>query len=113
VRPGSNVALLLKNTPCHVISFYAILLAGARVVNLSNSMSIAELRRQIESTGADVLISSESFCARLACPDGAPDANRRFVICSETESDFQDAGSRTPDDGSPAGSITLARLAAK
>ena len=112
VQPGANVALLLKNTPCHVISFYAILLAGARVVNLSTSMSISELRAQIESTRVEVLISSESFCARLACAGGAPDAKRRTVICSETESDFQDAGPRAPDDGSPAGSIALARLAA-
>jgi polyketide synthase PksN len=112
VKPGSNVALLLKNTPCHVICFYAILLAGARVVNLSSSMSIAELRQQIKKTDVDVIISSEPFCARLSCADGTPGANRRVVICSETQSDFQDAEPCTPDDRSLGGSITLGRLAA-
>jgi acyl transferase domain-containing protein/acyl-CoA synthetase (AMP-forming)/AMP-acid ligase II len=112
VRPGANVALLLKNTPCHAVCFYAILFAGARVVNLSNSMSVAELRQQLDSAQAGILIGGESLCARLAPQQGTDAAGLRFVICSETERDFHHAGPSAPDERPPGAGITLARLAA-
>uniref|UniRef100_UPI00178E03B7 AMP-binding protein n=1 Tax=Ramlibacter sp. TaxID=1917967 RepID=UPI00178E03B7 len=80
VGAGSHVALLLKNTPCHAICFYAVLMAGGRVVNLSASTALAQLRHQLEDARVDVLVTSEQFRAALAPADGAARAMRCIAV---------------------------------
>ncbi|MES2938610.1 MAG: SDR family NAD(P)-dependent oxidoreductase [Pseudomonadota bacterium] len=106
VGEGTHVALLLKNTPSHVVCFYAVLLAGGRVVNLSASTAPAQLREQLEDARAEVLVTGAPLRALLA-PAGA--RALRCVVCEETEADFaEDPAAHVPAEGD----VTLAQLAA-
>jgi hypothetical protein len=48
VGPGVHVGLHLPNTPHFVIAFFAVLMAGGRVVNFSPLLAPRELKYQIE-----------------------------------------------------------------
>lgn len=65
VETGTRVMLLLPNCPQFVIGYYAILKAGAIVVSSSPTNSREELRRQIEDSGAEVLITLTLFHAMV------------------------------------------------
>jgi long-chain acyl-CoA synthetase len=57
VEKGTRVMLLLPNCPQFVIAYYAVLKAGAVVISTSPTNDHEELRRQIEDSGAEILIT--------------------------------------------------------
>ncbi len=57
VGPGVRVGLFLPNTPCYLIAYYAILRAGAVVVNYNPLYAERELRAQIEDSGTTILVT--------------------------------------------------------
>ncbi|MDN5559418.1 MAG: AMP-binding protein, partial [Ruaniaceae bacterium] len=64
VGPGSHVALLMPNCPQHVIAFYAVLTAGATVVEHNPLFTAAELAEPFADHKADVAIIWDG-CAHL------------------------------------------------
>ncbi|NQX11207.1 long-chain fatty acid--CoA ligase [Microbacteriaceae bacterium VKM Ac-2855] len=56
VVAGDRVALVLPNSPQHVVAFYAVLRLGAIVVEHNPIYTARELRHQFEDHGADVAI---------------------------------------------------------
>ena len=56
VRKGDRVALVLPNSPQHVVAFYAVLRLGAVVVEHNPLYTDRELRHQFEDHGATVAI---------------------------------------------------------
>lgn len=56
VRQGDRVALVLPNSPQHVVAFYAVLRLGAVVVEHNPLYTDRELRHQFEDHGATVAI---------------------------------------------------------
>jgi long-chain acyl-CoA synthetase len=61
VNKGDRVGILLPNSPAFVISFYAILKAGAVVMAINPASRQAELEKQAQESGIKVLILSEAF----------------------------------------------------
>lgn len=57
VKPGQRLALYLPNTPYHPIGFFAVIKAGAVVVNLSPLDSARELAYKLKDSGARILIT--------------------------------------------------------
>ena len=57
VGPGVQVGLHLPNTPHFVISFFAVLMAGGRVVNFSPLSAPRELQYQLADSEAQVMIT--------------------------------------------------------
>ena len=56
VRHGDRVALVLPNSPEHIVAFYAVLRLGAIVVEHNPLYTERELRHQFEDHGATVAI---------------------------------------------------------
>ncbi len=61
VEKGTKIMLLLPNCPQFVIAYYAVLKAGGIVVSSSPVNERAELRRQVEDSGAELLITLTLF----------------------------------------------------
>ena len=59
VGPGVSVALYLPNVPYHPISFFAVLLAGGRVVHLSPLDPPRSLARKLVDSGARILVAPD------------------------------------------------------
>ena len=57
VGPGVHVGLHLPNTPHFVIGFFAVLMAGGRVVNFSPLAAPRELQYQLADSEAQVMIT--------------------------------------------------------
>jgi long-chain acyl-CoA synthetase len=57
VGPGVHVGLHLPNTPHFMIAFFAVLMAGGRVVNFSPLSAPRELKYQIEDAETKVMIT--------------------------------------------------------
>jgi long-chain acyl-CoA synthetase len=57
VGPGVHVGLHLPNTPHFVIAFFAVLMAGGRVVNFSPLAAPRELQYQISDAETEVMIT--------------------------------------------------------
>ncbi|MCB1682308.1 MAG: long-chain fatty acid--CoA ligase [Alphaproteobacteria bacterium] len=57
VKKGDHIGLFLPNSPYYVISYYAVLLCGACVVNLNPLYAEQELKHLIEDSGAEIIIS--------------------------------------------------------
>ena len=57
VGPGVHVGLHLPNTPHFVIGFFAVLMAGGRVVNFSPLAAPRELKYQITDAETQVMIT--------------------------------------------------------
>jgi long-chain acyl-CoA synthetase len=57
VGPGVHVGLHLPNTPHFVIAFFAVLMAGGRVVNFSPLAAPRELKYQITDAETQVMIT--------------------------------------------------------
>ncbi len=57
IGPGVNVGLHLPNTPHFVIAFFAVLMAGGRVVNFSPLAAPRELKYQIADAETTVMIT--------------------------------------------------------
>ncbi len=67
VGPGTAVALYLPNTPCHPITFFAVLRCGGRVVHLSPLDAERELAYKLQDSGARVLVTTNiGFMALMA-----------------------------------------------
>ena len=56
LRRGDRVALVLPNTPQHVVGFFAVLRCGGVVVHCSPLATREELRNQLADSGASVVI---------------------------------------------------------
>jgi long-chain acyl-CoA synthetase len=70
VTAGDRVALLLPNSPQHVVAFYAVLRLGAVVVEHNPLYTDRELRHLFEDHGATVAIAWDKLVDRLrALPD--------------------------------------------
>ena len=59
VGPGVSVALYLPNTPYHPVSFFAVLLAGGRVVHLSPLDPPRALARKLVDSAARVMVAPD------------------------------------------------------
>ena len=57
MKKGTKVGLFLPNTPHFVICYYAVMKAGATVVNYSPLYSEPELRHQIEDSDTDIMVT--------------------------------------------------------
>ncbi len=83
VEKGTRVALLLPNTLYYVACYYGILRAGGIVVNCNPLYSEAELERQLEDSGARLLVTMD---LALMLPKVLAIAGRdkldRVVVCS-------------------------------
>ena len=87
VGAGDRVALLLPNSPQHVVAFYAVLRLGAVVVEHNPLYTDRELRHLFEDHGATVAVAWDKLVDRLrALPSttspccstrAAPPARRR------------------------------------
>jgi long-chain acyl-CoA synthetase len=60
VGAGTNVGLLLPNTPHYIVCFFAVLMAGGTVVNFSPMASPLECERQVKDSGARVIVAMRS-----------------------------------------------------
>lgn len=65
VRHGDRVALLLPNSPQHVVAFYAVLRLGAVVVEHNPLYTDRELRHLFEDHGATIAIAWDKLVGRL------------------------------------------------
>jgi len=78
VKHGDRVALVMPNSPQHVVAFYAVLHLGAIVVEHNPLYTERELRHQFEDHGATVAIVWDKVAASVI---GFPkDMNIRHVI---------------------------------
>lgn len=66
VRAGDPVAIILPNSPQHVVAFYAVLRLGAIVVEHNPLYTARELRHQFEDHHARVVIAWNKNCDMLA-----------------------------------------------
>ncbi|MBI1300957.1 MAG: AMP-binding protein [Alphaproteobacteria bacterium] len=57
IKKGQNVGLFLPNCPYYIISYYAILMTGATVVNLNPLYAEQELAELIEDSEMDLVIT--------------------------------------------------------
>jgi long-chain acyl-CoA synthetase len=57
VGPGVHVGLHLPNTPHYVIAFFAVLMAGGRVVNFSPLAAPREIKYQLTDSDAEVMVT--------------------------------------------------------
>ena len=65
IRQGDRVALVLPNSPQHVVAFYAVLRLGAVVVEHNPLYTDRELRHQFEDHGATVAIAWDKAVDRI------------------------------------------------
>ncbi|NOZ31935.1 MAG: long-chain fatty acid--CoA ligase, partial [Alphaproteobacteria bacterium] len=57
IKKGDRVALLLPNTPFYVVAYYAVLKAGAIVVNCNPLYTVNELNHILADAGAKLLVT--------------------------------------------------------
>jgi long-chain acyl-CoA synthetase len=63
VDKGKRVMILLPNTPQFIIAYYAVMKSGGVVVSTSPVNEREELQRQVQDSGAEVLITLTLFSA--------------------------------------------------
>ncbi len=56
---GDRIGLFLPNVPDYLIAYYAVLMAGGIVVNMSPLYSVDELAHQISDSGARVIVTTD------------------------------------------------------
>ncbi len=83
VGPGSNVGLLLPNTPYFVICFYAVLKAGGTVVNFNPLYVAEEIERQVLDSQTSILVTLDviSLLPKAAAVLDSK-ALEKIVVCS-------------------------------
>ena len=59
VRKDIKVGIFLPNTPSYLISYYAIAMTGATIVNYNPLYPVKELSYQIEDSETDILITAD------------------------------------------------------
>ena len=85
-RPGTRVGLCLPNTPYAVIFFFAVLRAGAIVVNFNPLYVERELAHAIRDSGTEIMVTMDLAAiypkvAHVAVETGL----RHVVVCKMTE----------------------------
>jgi long-chain acyl-CoA synthetase len=84
VSKGDRVAIMLPNSPQFIISYYAVLEAGATVVNISPLHVERELEYEFNDSGSETLIYLDLFDARIqAVKDKTP--LKRLIVSSITD----------------------------
>jgi long-chain acyl-CoA synthetase len=83
VGPGVHVGLHLPNTPHFVICFFAVLMAGGRVVNFSPLAAPRELKYQLTDAETEVIITLglPMLYPQIAALKGAAKF-QTLVVCS-------------------------------
>jgi long-chain acyl-CoA synthetase len=83
VGPGVNVGLHLPNTPHYVVSFFAVLMAGGRVVNFSPLAAPRELKYQLVDSEVRVMVTLglPSLYPQIAALKGTAKFET-LVVCS-------------------------------
>jgi long-chain acyl-CoA synthetase len=101
VGPGVNVGLHLPNTPHYAVCFFAVLMAGGRVVNFSPLAAPRELRYQLADSDAEIMITLglPVLYPQIAALKGT--ARLRAVVVSAIE-DFLPAAVARAAFGAPA-----------
>ncbi len=86
VGKGVNVGLLLPNTPYYVICFFAVLKAGGTVVNYNPLYVEEEIRRQVEDSETDIMVTLDlaALHDKVAAVMGGSRL-RRIVVCPMAE----------------------------
>lgn len=59
IKKGDHIGLFLPNSPYFIISYYAVLMTGATVVNLNPLYAEDELKHLIEDAQIDLIITSD------------------------------------------------------
>ncbi len=59
VGKGTKVGIFLPNTPSYLISYYAIAMTGATIVNYNPLYPVKELAYQIEDSETDIMITAD------------------------------------------------------
>lgn len=82
IGPGSRVGLFLPNCPYYVIAYFAVLKAGATVVNFNPLYAEREVAQQIEDSGTEVMVTLDlaqlyDKLARMLGETGL----KRIVVC--------------------------------
>jgi long-chain acyl-CoA synthetase len=82
VGPGVHVGLHLPNSPHFVICFFAVLMAGGRVVTFSPLAAPRELQRQIEDAETQVMVTMNlaTLYPQIAALKGTAKFNT-LVVC--------------------------------
>jgi long-chain acyl-CoA synthetase len=84
VKKGDRVAIMLPNSPQFIVSYYAVLEAGATVVNISPLHVERELEYEFNDSGSETLIYLDLFDARIqAVKDKTP--LKRLIVSSITD----------------------------
>ena len=65
VQKGDRIGLALPNCPQYIISYYAILSAGAIVVNMNPLYTHDELKFMLENTGVKILVTFDGALATM------------------------------------------------
>ena len=87
VARGVKVGLFLPNGPHYVIAYYAVLLAGGTVVNLSPLYAAEETARQIDDSGTAIVVTLDtSALYEIVAPRLGQGALRTFVVGTHVES---------------------------
>ena len=58
-RKGIKIGIFLPNTPSYLVSYYAIAMTGATIVNYNPLYPVKELSYQIEDSETDILITAD------------------------------------------------------
>ncbi len=81
VKKGDRVALLLPNSPPYIIGYYAILRAGAIVVNLNPLSVERELLSLLNHAEAQTIIVAEPLFPRITCIAPQSSLQNILVAC--------------------------------
>jgi long-chain acyl-CoA synthetase len=85
VGPGAMVGLCLPNTPYYVVMFYAVLRAGATVVNFNPLYVERELQHQIADSGTTIMVVLDLEATYRRVANVARQAGlTRLIVCSMT-----------------------------
>jgi long-chain acyl-CoA synthetase len=82
LAPGTRVALMMPNVPAYLACMLGVLRAGHVVVNVNPLYKAMELQRQLEDSGAEVIVVLERFAHVVQEVRGAatPPAALRHVV---------------------------------
>ena len=86
VRQGDHVALLLPNTPVHPISFFAVLLLGARVVHLTPlDPARGSIRKLADSTARTLITTNLPATLPQATQAQRDGACERLIVADDRQ----------------------------
>lgn len=96
VRPGDRVVIAMHNVPSFVWSYFGILRAGAVVIPLNPTLTVPEVRRVLDDSGASLVtgVDPAGDAARAA----AGEAGIRYFDASELTGAGPAPATHEPDD---------------